>query len=222
MADAWFGLFGTGGCARSIMPFVRPALQSAGWAVADASIMFVDREAGPPVNDVPVISEADFLAHPAPRFFAIAIAEPQLRRRIALRAEAAGAQPQTLVAPGAQIFPSSQVGAGSILCPFTIITANATVGRHVHLNLFSYVEHDCAVADFVTFAPSVKCNGAVTIGEAAYIGAGAMIRQGTEQRNRQIGAEAVIGMGAVVLEDVAAGATVVGNPARSIRRARRA
>ena len=54
----------------------------------------------------------------------------------------------------------------------------------------------------------------MTIGDGAYVGSGALIRQGIT-----IGAGAVVGMGAVVVRDVAPGETVVGNPARVLRRA---
>jgi len=54
----------------------------------------------------------------------------------------------------------------------------------------------------------------VRVGRSCYIGAGAMIRQRV-----QIADGALVGIGAVVLRDVAAGATVVGNPARLLVRA---
>lgn len=216
VAEGCFGLFGTGGCARSIMPFVPGALAAAGEDPARLQIAFIDRQAGQAISGIPVLSEADFLARPGRRLFALGIAEPALRQRLAATTEAAGAVATTLIAPGVQVFASSHVGAGSVLCPGAIVTADARIGRHVHLNLMSYVEHDCRIGDFVTFAPGVKCNGAVEIGEAAYLGAGAMIRQGTAGRPMRIGARAVIGMGAVVLQDVRDGTTVAGNPAREL------
>ena len=111
-----------------------------------------------------------------------------------------------------------QVGEGAIFSPFTTVTSNVVIGRHFHCNINSYVEHDCVIGDFVTFAPGVQCNGNVHIGDGAYVGAGAMIRQGRPGAPLRIGDEAVIGMGAVVLNDVPAGATVAGNPADAIRR----
>ena len=70
------------------------------------------------------------------------------------------------------------------------------------------------IGDFVTFAPGVKCNGNVVVEDHAYIGTGAMIKQGLPGQPLVIGRGAVVGMGAVVTKSVPAGATVVGNPAR--------
>ena len=101
-----------------------------------------------------------------------------------------------------------------MLSPFVTLTSNIRIGRCFHANLYSYVEHDCVIGDFVTFAPGVMCNGNVHIEDHAYIGTGAVIRQGQPGKPLVIGKRAVVGMGAVVTRDVAPGTTVVGNPAR--------
>ncbi len=107
-----------------------------------------------------------------------------------------------------------QLGVGAVLSPFVTLTSNVRIGRHFHANLYSYVEHDCVVGDFVTFAPRVHCNGNVVIEDHAYIGTGAILKQGQPGKPLVIGRGAVVGMGAVVTKSVAPGATVVGNPAR--------
>jgi acetyltransferase-like isoleucine patch superfamily enzyme len=81
-------------------------------------------------------------------------------------------------------------------------------------NLYSYVEHDSLICDYVTFAPRVICNGNVHTEDHVYIGAGAVIKQGLPGAPLVIGRRAVIGMGAVVTKSLAPGVTVVGNPTR--------
>ncbi len=216
-----FGLFGTGGFARPVMPLVRHSLSMAlgEKAGADARIAFVDRDAAAlSLNGHPVMAEAQFLKAPAGRtFFNVAIASAGLRRRIAAACQANGAQPLHIQAPSAIIYAENEIAEGAVICANTMITCNTRIGRFFHLNIFSYVEHDCVIGDFVTFAPGVRCNGNVHIGDNAFIGAGAILRDGTRDKPLVIGAGAVVGMGAVVTRSVAPGETVVGNPARPLR-----
>jgi serine acetyltransferase len=53
--------------------------------------------------------------------------------------------------------------------------------------------------------------------DGAYIGTGAVLREGKPNKPLVIGVGAVVGAGAVVLNDVAPGTTVVGMPARPLR-----
>ena len=120
--------------------------------------------------------------------------------------------------PHATFYDSNTIGEGSIICAGSIVTSNAKIGRFFHCNIQSYVAHDCVVGDFVTFAPRVACNGNVVIEDHAYVGTGAILKQGTKKRPLRIGRGAIVGMGAVVTKDVPAGETWIGNPARPLER----
>jgi sugar O-acyltransferase (sialic acid O-acetyltransferase NeuD family) len=148
----------------------------------------------------------------------IAIANSQIRQRLALQCAADGLGFFEVRAPNVVQMDDVQLGDGAILSPFVTLASNIRIGQHFHANLYSYVEHDCMIGDFVTFAPGVKCNGNVVIEDHAYIGAGAVIKQGVPGAPLVIGRGAVVGMGAVVTKSVPAGTTVVGNPARPMNK----
>lgn len=211
-----YAIYGASGCGRSLMPVARQQLVREN---KDAEIVFIDdalREIGL-VNGHRAMNYQAFLDEIASKkYVQIAIANSRVRERIANRLEADGIQLWSIRADNVVVMDEAQIAEGSALSPFVSITSNIKIGKCFHANLYSYVEHDCIIGDFVTFAPGVKCNGNIHIHDHAYIGAGAMIKQGTPDQPLVIGKGAIVGMGAVVTKSVPAGATVVGNPARII------
>lgn len=214
-----YGLVGAGGYGREVAPLVRRMIDS-GRLDSGAEFCFVVE--GDPaedmVNGIPVVSLDAFVAREGEKHFNIAIGNSLVRERIASNLLALGCAPFSILAENTVIMDSNTIGEGAILSPFVTITSNAKIGRYFHANLYAYVAHDCVIGDFVTFAPSVKCNGNVHIEDHAYIGTGAVMKQGTPEKPLVIGRGAVIGMGAVVTRDVAPGTIVVGNPARPMER----
>lgn len=200
-------IFGPGGFGREILNLARFAADQAG----AGDVVFVADSPGGDVAGVLVIG-ADAL-RPDDRL-AIAIGDSAVRRAVAERLAAYA--PATLVAATAVVGPEVELGEGAVICDHCTITASATIGRHFQCNIYSYVAHDCRIGDFVTFAPRVSCNGNVWIEDGAYIGTGAVIKQGNSAKPTVIGAGAVVGMGAVVTKSVPPGVTVIGNPARPL------
>ena len=167
------------------------------------------------VNGQRLLTYAQFLAEPAShRQAVLAIANSTVRAKLAQRLTQDGVRPWAVSAANAVTMDEVDLGEGAILSPFVTLTSNIRIGRYFHANLYSYVEHDCLIGDFVTFAPGVQCNGNIVIEDHAYIGAGAVIKQGQPGSPLVIGRGAVVGMGAVVTKSVAPGTTVVGNPAK--------
>ena len=209
-----YAIYGASGCGRSLMPVARQQLARE----SDASeIVFIDDalESVAEVNGHRAMNYLAFLNETASeKYVQIAIANSKVREKIANRLEVDGIGLWSISADNVILMDEAEISEGAALSPFVTITSNIKIGKCFHANLYSYVEHDCIIGDFVTFGPSVKCNGNIHIEDHAYIGAGAVIKQGTPDQPLIIGRGAIVGMGAVVTKSVPAGVTVVGNPAR--------
>lgn len=211
-----YAIYGASGCGRSLMPVARQQLARE----HDASeIVFIDDAFAlqSAVNGRRAMNYSAFKAEPAAeKAVLIAVANSRVREKLARQLALDGIQLWSVQADNCVIMDEVQIAAGAALSPFVTIASNIKIGKCFHANLYSYVEHDCIIGDFVTFAPGVKCNGNIHIEDHAYIGAGAMIKQGAPGQPLVIGRGAIVGMGAVVTRSVPAGAVVVGNPARIV------
>lgn len=211
-----YAVYGASGFGREVMPVARAMLREKG--VAPDRLVFIDDGmAAGELNGHRVCSYADFLGIGASsRHVALAIASSTVREKLAARLAADGIQAWTLRDSVVTVMDDVEIGEGAILAQHVTLTSNIRIGRHFHANIYSYVAHDCVVGDFVTLAPRVCVNGNTVIEDHAYIGTGAILRQGVPGKPLVIGRGAVIGMGAVVTRDVPPGITVVGNPAKPL------
>jgi len=210
-----YAIYGASGFGREVMPLARSALAKNPSTVYQ--LVFVDDAAtdGSKVNGQEVVTYQQFLKIPAvQRHACIAIADGAVRARIAAQFVADDVASFAVVADSASFLDCNDIGEGAIFCSYTHVTSNARIGRHFHANIYSYVAHDCIVGDFVTLAPGAKINGNVVLEDGAYVGTGAIVKQGTPGKPTVIGKGAVIGMGAVVTKSIPAGTVVVGNPAK--------
>ena len=214
MMSQLIGIYGASGFGKEVMPLVRQHYSQ----LNQDHIVFID-DGGrlEQLDGYKVLSYQQFMQHPATqKAVTIAIADSQVREKLNAKLVQDNIEIVNVIANNALQYDNIIMGKGSIICGFVHLTSNIKIGKGFHANIYSYIAHDCVIGDFVTFAPRVSCNGNVHIEDHAYIGTGAMLRQGTPDKPLIIGKGAIVGMGAVVTKDVPAGVTVVGNPARPL------
>jgi sugar O-acyltransferase (sialic acid O-acetyltransferase NeuD family) len=218
MSKLNFGLIGAGGSGRETMPYVHANLtRQLSVQSTDLNICFVetDMPTQTTVNGYSVISLDIFLQLEGEKYFNISLGDGYLRKAIADQVSTFAA-PISISALEICDLGNNVIDMGAVLAPYTLIGTNVKIGKFFHANYFSSISHDCVIGDYVTFAPGARCNGRVHIGDHAYVGSNAVIKQGTLERPLFIGAGAIIGMGAIVTKDVPPGVTVIGNPAREL------
>ena len=211
-----YAIYGASGFGREILPFARSYIATK--KELNVDLIFLDDAcAESTCNGYRVLSFDQFIHIEAKeKFVSVAIADCNIRKKLIDKCEANGIKNWSLAAQNIIVLDEVKIGEGSILCPFVTLTSNIVIGDFFQANLYSYVAHDCVIGDYVTFAPSVKCNGNVIIEDFAYLGTGAIIKQGKPERPLRIGRGAVIAAGAVVTKSVPDGVTVLGNPARPL------
>ncbi|MEZ9877415.1 NeuD/PglB/VioB family sugar acetyltransferase [Vibrio breoganii] len=207
------GIYGASGFGREVMPLAAAQFSSTN------ELVFIDDGAlDTELNGYAILPYQEFLGRPNEKSAIVAIADSTVREKLTKKLQVDGVNILSIEATNVVNMDHNDIGEGSILCPFVTITSNVNIGKSFHANIYSYVAHDCVIGNYVTFAPRVMCNGNVHIEDHAYIGTGAIIKQGTPSKPIVIGEGAVVGMGAVVTKSVKPGDVVFGVPAKSIKR----
>lgn len=174
---------------------------------------------GGKVLDAPVAGgDADLASWPDKGFpyFAVGVGgvgNNGPRRNLFELAVANGLEPMSVIHPSAIVSGWAAIGAGAQLLAGSIVNPDANLGKNVIVNSGAVIEHDCIIADHAHVATGARLAGNVRVGTGAHIGIGAVLKQGVT-----VGPGAIVGAGASVVEDVAEHVTVVGVPARPLKK----
>ncbi len=158
-----------------------------------------------------VLGPPDALSKIAHDGVIVAIGDNKTRIRITSDLLARGECLVSAIHPHAVLGTDVQVGAGSMICAGVVVNAVTIIGQSVILNTGCTVDHHCMVGSYSHVAPGAHLGGEVTVGEGSLIGIGASILP-----CRRIEAQAIVGAGAVVIDDVPTACTVVGVPGRRV------
>ncbi len=118
----------------------------------------------------------------------------------------------SLIDPSAFIANTAEIGLGCVLFPHCFVGHNARLGDFVFSLAGSNISHDDVIEERVILASGVTLAGSVHVEADCYLGQACNIKQ-----HVTIGRGSLIGLGAVVINDVAPNSIMVGNPARWLR-----
>ena len=144
-------------------------------------------------------------------FFHVAVGSCETRLRLFDYALIAGLNPLTVIHKTAFVDASASVGAGSFVAAGSFIGPRAVVGTGAVINTHATIDHDCEIGDFAHVCPGVNLAGAVIVGPLTTIGTGSAVIPLIN-----IGANAFLGAGSVVVKNIPSSVKAFGNPCRII------
>jgi len=142
----------------------------------------------------------------------VAIGDNRIRQTYAETLEKTGIGLISAIHPSSCIADSARIGKNVVICAGANICAHVAIEDSAILNTSCIIDHESRIGAASHICPGVRMAGHVVTEPAAFVGIGATLIQ-----NITIGEAAVIGAGAVVINDVPAYATVVGVPARIVK-----
>jgi sugar O-acyltransferase (sialic acid O-acetyltransferase NeuD family) len=143
--------------------------------------------------------------------FLCALGTPKDKQHYSSLVSQKGGRFATLIHPTALVGHDVRIDEGSILGPFTQLSCDIRLGRHVSFGTHSNTAHDTRIGDYSQICGSCEINGAAILEEGVFLGSHATILP-----DARVGAWAYVGAGSVVLRRVAPGAKVFGNPASQV------
>lgn len=207
------GVFGTSGMAREAGDIA--------WVLGFEPVYIARDESELDARSFPgrVVLEKDIWQY-SNMPFVIGIGESNIRRAVAERF-AGSLQFINLIHPSATFgFGQRQVleqSKGTIVAAGARLTSGVAIGDFCILNQNTTIAHDCVLESFVHVAPGANVSGNVHLKNGCWIGAGAVVNQGSNTGKRFVGENTMVGSGAVVTNDCEANAVYAGVPAKRIK-----
>jgi len=140
----------------------------------------------------------------------VAVADPHHRKRMA-ESLPVNTEFFSYVHPTA-IVCNAEIGDGSYIGPYSIVTTNVKIGKHAILNRGNQIGHDFFCGDYLSMMPMAVIGGNVEVGDCVYFGSCSNVRE-----KIKIKSNVKIGLNAGVTNHIEEPGVYVGTPAKKIK-----
>ncbi len=106
-----------------------------------------------------------------------------------------------------------EIGEGSFIGAYSILTTNIRIGKHGILNRGNQVGHDSVIGDYFSAMPGAIVSGNVNIGEGVYMGTNSSIKE-----KKHICSNVVVGSNSTVVKNIITSGIYVGVPAKFLKK----
>tara|TARA_R110000796_G_scaffold221830_2_gene338022 strand:- start:573 stop:1160 length:588 start_codon:yes stop_codon:yes gene_type:complete len=114
--------------------------------------------------------------------------------------------------PTAIIGEDVEIGEGSFIGAYSILTSNIKVGNHAILNRANHIGHDTVVGSYLSMMPGAIISGDCRIDDCVYIGTNSSIKEKLSIHNLT-----TIGLNSGVVKDIESPGIYAGSPAKKIK-----
>ncbi len=179
-------------------------------------ILFIEDDPEKLKESDQIIEFAEFKEKFPPEIAEIVTASGETRTREVLfnKVKEAGYSLPNLIHPFAECAKNVKLGEGNLILGFAYVSPSEVVIDNNNIVMpYAQVSHNNHVCSHCIIASSANLSGTTVLNDRAYVGTGAKLRE-----NITVGADAIIGMGAIVTKSVDGQSVVVGTPAKEIRK----
>ena len=141
----------------------------------------------------------------------VAVANPKDRREIIEKLPKSTTY-FTWIHPTALVMQDVEIGEGSFVGAYSILTTNIKIGKHAILNRANHIGHDTVIGNYFSAMPGSIVSGNVHIGNDVYMGTNSTIIERVF-----IAHDIIIGANGVVINDIVSSGTYVGVPVKKIK-----
>lgn len=160
---------------------------------------------------VPILATPENYVPQSDDRFLCALGDPLAKQHYSTAIVRQGGQFTTLIHPTALVGLHVEIGAGSIICPFTQLSCDIRLGKHVTFGTHSSAAHDAVIGDYCQISGGCQINGRAQLATGVFLGSHATILP-----DASVGEWSHVGAHSVVLKRVAPYEKVFGVPAISI------